>query len=95
METLQIGTFGATYLSNVNHIGLLKILLGDEPEAELLSEWPEVIPFPQFSSSIDGNSTIIYTYFQVNETTVAEITFDMDSGLWASSPTYLYTDVGS
>ena len=85
-------SLGVTYLSSAGHIGLVRL----DPTylvEQSVSEWSELIPYPHFSSIIHEDSTIIYTYYQVNESSIAEITFDLDSGFWGSDPTYIQIDL--
>ena len=92
----QNSAFGMTYMSDVRHVGLFKILaIRGSLYPEFISEWPKAIPYSQFSSSVDENSTFVYMYYQVNETTIAEITFNLNSGIWSSNPTYIRVDAAA
>ena len=59
----------------------------------LSANWSDQIPFGHISSCSDGNSSIVYTYYQENETTMAEVAFDSDDGSW--SPTYFHIDAST
>ena len=55
-------------------------------ETPLASDWSETIPYEHISSCTDNDTAILYTYYQVNETTMAEVAFDPETGSW--SPTH-------
>ena len=53
------------------------------------AQWPTAIPFSHISAtSLAENSTVFYVYYQANDTSIAETSFDVDSGFWATRPGY-------
>ena len=56
---------------------------------EPLSEWTDSIPYGHISSSYD-DSNVVYTYFQVNETTIAELQYDLNTGFWEQESSSLH-----
>ena len=84
-------SIGVAYLSSMGRINLAKFWSALEPT--FVSERSEPIPYPQFSLSTQDHFTTLYAYYQVNATTMAEVTFDLDSGFWSLHPTYIHIDL--
>ena len=82
---------GVAYLSSMGQINLARFIYDFEPH--FISVRSEPISYPHFSLSAQDLSTPLYTYYQVNATTIAEVTFDLNSGFWSSRPTYIRVDL--
>ena len=74
------------YLTPAGNIAIVSNWVNAENSA-----WQQPIPFPHMSACADGNSPIVYTYFQVNATTMAEVVCSLEDGSW--TPTYFDVDV--
>lgn len=49
-----------------------------------------ILPFGYFSAtSLISNSTLIYFYYQLNDTFMGEITYNTIEGTWASEPAHI------
>ncbi|MCJ1290002.1 hypothetical protein MMC34_001537 [Xylographa carneopallida] len=54
------------------------------------SSWSTQIPFDHISAtSLSGNATLIYVYYQANDSSLAEIYYDTANAFWPSVPTYI------
>ena len=54
------------------------------------SFWSTQIPFDHISAtSVGGNSTLIYVYYQANDSSLAEIYYDTVNVFWPSVPTFI------
>ena len=53
------------------------------------AQWPTATPYSHISAtSLADNSTVFYVYYQANDTSIAEASFNVDSGFWATRPEY-------
>ena len=77
---LSTSEFVVTYLDKMRNVNLVSL------QSTLAANWSERIPYGHISSCADNNSTILYTYYQVNESAMAEVAFDRDTGAW--NPTH-------
>ncbi|CAD6591448.1 MAG: hypothetical protein ASARMPREDX12_005172 [Alectoria sarmentosa] len=50
---------------------------------------PATVPFRHIGATSGGNSSVIYVYYQVNETHLGEISFDNDNGVWSAQPVFV------
>lgn len=51
---------------------------------------PTILQYPFFSAtSLSSNSSLIYVYYQVNETFMGEMTYDTAKNAWASEPVHI------
>ena len=49
-----------------------------------------ILPFSYFSAtSLISNSTLIYMYYQLNETCIGEIIYNTSKGTWGSEPAHI------
>lgn len=54
------------------------------------ASWPTILPSRRLSgTSFDLNSTVIYVYYQANDTSIAEISYDIINRTWVPNPTYV------
>lgn len=54
------------------------------------TSWPTILPFRRFSgTAFDTDPTIIYIYYQVNDTIITEVSYNTINRAWALSPTYI------
>ena len=73
----------ATYVTTTRNIGLENVG-GPLVETPLqpLSVWTDSIPYRHIASASFQDSNVVYTYYQVNDTTIAELQYNLDSGIW-------------
>ena len=51
---------------------------------------PATVPFRYIGATSGGaNSSVVYVYYQVNETHFGEISFDNDNGVWSAQPVFV------
>ena len=51
---------------------------------------PATIPFGRIgATSGGGSSSIIYVYYQVNQSHFGEISFDNNDGVWSAQPVFV------
>ena len=86
--------YAAAYLDISGRVSLRSIFTPDAGNAPSspISIWSEAIPYRHISSCTSDYSTIIYTYFQFNETAIGQVQFNPDSLAWTLDPVYLHID---
>ncbi|MCJ1438483.1 hypothetical protein MMC27_007873 [Xylographa pallens] len=54
------------------------------------ASWSTTIPYDHISAtSLSGNSTTFYVYYQANGTVLGEIEFDLNGGGWGTQPAFI------
>ena len=73
----------ATSLTTRREIGLEYLLYGGGSYGtQPISEWTDPIPCSHIASASFQDSNVVYTYYQVNDTNIAELQYNLDSGIW-------------
>ena len=53
-----------------------------ETSVQPLSVWTDSVPYGHIASASFQDSNVVYTYYQVNDTAIAELQYNLDSGIW-------------
>ena len=75
-----------TYLTTSGTIAIQSLFTA------MSAKWSQPIPYGHLSSSVGSKSSQVYTYYQINETALVEVSYDVQTRSW--SPTFIYVDEG-
>ena len=84
--------FGVVHLDTQRKVSLTHLDFEGRVQGMPVSTWSQSTQYDHISACGEANSSIIYTYYQVNETALGEVQFNPGTGFWTVSSPYIHFD---